>query len=181
MLVIGPDPIVDGCVVWLDSSEYGGSGTTWSDLSGNGQNATFGHGAIATYTAGTSGAFDIDAANESIFLMIINNDDIYSVTHENSKINYEKLMVLILEFLNLNNIKVSDISSLYVNRGPGSFAGIRNSLSIIKAIYLARKIDYYCFSFQEFLNEKKIKYENIPYLCNKFKVKKNLINPIYIS
>ena len=27
----------------------------------------------------------------------------------------------------------------------------------------------------------KIKYENIPILCDKFKVKKNLINPIYIS
>ena len=25
------------------------------------------------------------------------------------------------------------------------------------------------------------KYENIPNLCDKFKVKKNLINPIYIS
>ena len=110
----------------------------------------------------------IDAANESIFLMIINNDDIYSVTHENSKINYEKLMVLILEFLNLNNIKVSDISSLYVNRGPGSFAGIRNSLSIIKAIYLARKIDYYCFSFEDFNGTETDKYVDVPKLCKKY-------------
>jgi tRNA threonylcarbamoyladenosine biosynthesis protein TsaB len=113
--------------------------------------------------------------------MIINNDNVYNVTHKNSKTNYEKLMILIIEFLNLNNIKIADISSLYVNRGPGSFAGIRNSLSIIKAIHLAKKINYYCYSFQDFEGENNIKYENIPNLCDKFKVKKNLINPIYIS
>ena len=28
---------------------------------------------------------------------------------------------------------------------------------------------------------KKIGYENIPNLCKKYKIKKNLINPIYIS
>jgi len=27
----------------------------------------------------------------------------------------------------------------------------------------------------------KVKYEDVPYLCNKFKIKKNLINPIYLS
>ena len=123
----------------------------------------------------------IDAANKNIFLVIIGNDNIYNVRHENSKTNYEKLIVLIDEFLNSRNLKMNDISSLYVNRGPGSFAGIRNSLSIAKAIHLSKKIDYYCYSFQDFNNESNLKHENIPNLCDKFKVKKNLINPIYIS
>ena len=34
----------------------------------------------------------IDAAKENIFLMIITNNDIYNVSHENSKTNYEKLI-----------------------------------------------------------------------------------------
>jgi tRNA A37 threonylcarbamoyladenosine modification protein TsaB len=123
----------------------------------------------------------IDAANENIFFMIISNKTIYSVSHDNSKTNYDKLIILITNFLNSKNLKIKDISILYVNRGPGSFAGIRNSLSTVKAINLVEKIDYYCFSFQDFLREKEIKYENIPDLCDKFKVKKNLINPIYIS
>ena len=76
---------------------------------------------------------------------------------------------------------MGEISIIYVNRGPGSFAGIRNSLSTIKAIHLTMKIDYYCYSFQDFQDKEKIKYENIPNLCNKLGVKKNLINPIYIS
>tara|TARA_B100001057_G_scaffold72501_1_gene66770 strand:- start:4654 stop:4995 length:342 start_codon:yes stop_codon:yes gene_type:complete len=113
--------------------------------------------------------------------MIIINDNIYNISHENSKTNYEKLIILINDFLNSKNLKLSDLSSIYVNRGPGSFAGIRNSLSIIKAIHLVQKIDYYCYSFEDFKDQEKIKYENIPNLCDKFNIKKNLIKPIYIS
>ena len=123
----------------------------------------------------------IDAANESIFLMIITVNNNYNISHENSKTNYEKLMILINNFLDSNKLTINNISTLYVNRGPGSFAGIRNSLSIIKAIHLAKKIDYYCFSFGDFVDETDIKYENIPKLCDKFNIKKNLIKPIYIS
>ena len=123
----------------------------------------------------------IDAAKENIFLMIISNNDIYSISHENSKTNYEKLMILIKDFLDSKNLKIKDISTFYLNIGPGSFAGIRNSISIIKAICLVMKVDYYCYSFEDFKGQNDIKYENIPDLCDKFKIKKNLINPIYIS
>tara|TARA_B100001063_G_scaffold99554_1_gene93003 strand:+ start:589 stop:930 length:342 start_codon:yes stop_codon:yes gene_type:complete len=113
--------------------------------------------------------------------MIITNNDIYNISHENSKTNYEKLMILINDFLNSKKLAINNISTIYVNRGPGSFAGIRNTLSIIKAIHIAKKIDYYSFSFTDFINEVDIKYENIPKLCNKFNIKKNLIKPIYLS
>jgi len=123
----------------------------------------------------------IDAAKDKIFLMVINNDINYSITHENSKINYEKLPILINDFLKKNNLNLNKISQIYVNRGPGSFAGIRNTLSIVKAIHITKGIDYYCFSFNDFKSQIEVKYENIPNLCDKFSVKKNLINPIYLS
>jgi len=123
----------------------------------------------------------IDAANEKIFLMIITNNDIYNITKENTKINYEKLTLIINNFLNSNNLKIRDISTIFVNRGPGSFAGIRNSLSVVKALNVSKKIDYYCFSFEDFKEEFDVKFENIPNLCDKFKIKKNLINPLYLS
>ena len=123
----------------------------------------------------------IDAAKDKIFLMIINNDINYSITHENSKINYEKLSILINDFLNKKNLDLDKVSQIYVNRGPGSFAGIRNSLSVVKAFHLANKIDYYCYSFEDFNEKNEVKYENIPILCDKLKVEKNLINPIYLS
>ena len=123
----------------------------------------------------------IDAVSENIFFTIIGNKNTYNVSHENSKNNYEKLIILVKDFLCSKSLNLNDISSIYVNRGPGSFAGIRNSLSITKAIHLVKRIDYYCYSFQDFIGIKEIKYENIPILCDKFKVKKNLIKPIYIS
>ncbi len=113
--------------------------------------------------------------------MIINNDINYSIKHENSKINYEKLSILINDFLNKKKLNLDKISQIYVNRGPGSFAGIRNSLSVVKAFHLTNKIDYYCFSFEDFSEKNEVKYENIPILCDKLKVEKNLINPIYLS
>ena len=122
----------------------------------------------------------IDATSEKILLMLITND-IYSITKENTKINYEKLTLIINDFLSSCELKLNDINKIYLNRGPGSFAGIRNSVSIVKAFYLTNKIDYYCYSIEDFKGEKDIKYENIPNLCDKFKIKKNLINPIYIS
>ena len=123
----------------------------------------------------------IDVTGEKIFLMIITNNDIYSITKGNTKINYEKLTLIINDFLNSHELKLANINEIYLNRGSGSFAGIRNLLSIVKAFNLTNNIDYYCYSIQDFKGEKDIKYENIPDLCDKFNIKKNLINPIYLS
>ena len=85
--------------------------------------------------------------------------------------------------------KLDNIQKIYVNRGPGSYAGIRNSLSIVKAIHMSKKIDYYAYSYLDLKHKKKIQdhHKNLknlgelPHLCNKFNIKKNLIKPIYLS
>ena len=123
----------------------------------------------------------IDAARDKIFLTFIVGKNNYTCSHENSKINFEKLMILINEFLKDNKNSLDNLGAIYVNRGPGSFAGIRNSLSTVKALFLTKKIDYYCFSFEDFKESETIKYADLPQLCEKYKIKKNLINPIYLS
>ena len=123
----------------------------------------------------------IDAASEKIFLMIISNASIYNITHENTKINYEKLTIIINDFLSSKSMKITDINEIYINQGSGSFAGIRNSISVVKAFNVAKNIDYYCYNLDDFKDENDLNYENIPNLCKKYKIKKNLINPIYIS
>ena len=123
----------------------------------------------------------IDAARDKIFLTFIVNGNIYTSSHENSKINFEKLMLLINSFLKDNQYSLDNIDVIYVNRGPGSFAGIRNSLATIKALFLTKQIDYYCFSFEDFKESEGISYVDVPQLCEKYKIKKNLINPIYLS
>jgi tRNA A37 threonylcarbamoyladenosine modification protein TsaB len=113
--------------------------------------------------------------------MIISNASIYNITHENTKINYEKLTIIINDFLSSKNIKITDISAIYINQGSGSFAGIRNSMSVVKAFNVAKNIDYYCYNLDDFKDEKDLSHENIPNLCKKYKIKKNLINPVYLS
>ena len=82
----------------------------------------------------------IDVANEKLFLMIITDNNIYNITKDNTKINFEKLTLIVKDFLSSNSLKLDNIHEIYVNRGPGSFAGIRNSLSLVKAFYVSKKI-----------------------------------------
>ncbi len=142
----------------------------------------------------------IDATTNEIFLTLIkSNKNIYTSKYENSKNNFDKLVILIKDLLDKNKLLTKDLSRIYVNRGPGSFAGIRNSISITKGFHISENIDYYCFSFFDFISVKKsiknqiiknltllpkyhnIKYEEIPELCTKYKIKKNLIKPLYLS
>ena len=123
----------------------------------------------------------IDAARDEIFLTHIINKNIYTCSHENSKINFEKMIILINNFLESNKNSLDEINAIYTNRGPGSFAGIRNSIAIIKALFLTKRIDYYCFSLSDFEGLSGLNYKDVPSLCKKFKIKKNLINPIYLS
>ena len=92
----------------------------------------------------------IDATGENILLIILSNKNIYTSSKENSKSNFDKITILINNFLKKNKISLDLLNEIYVNRGPGSFAGIRNSLSIVKGIHLVKNIDYFCFSFSDF-------------------------------
>jgi len=123
----------------------------------------------------------IDVTNENLFLMIITNANVYNITHENTKNNYEKLSIIINDFLLSKNLKIDDINAIYINKGPGSFAAIRNSISTVKAFNIAKNIDYYGYNLDDFKKEKDLSYKNIPDLCRKYRIKKNLIKPIYIS
>ena len=84
----------------------------------------------------------IDATAENILLIIISNRNIYTSSKENSKSNFDKITILINNFLKKNKISLDQLNEIYVNRGPGSFAGIRNSLSIVKGIHLVKNTDY---------------------------------------
>ena len=62
----GPEINEDGLILVLDAGNtksYPGSGTTWSDLSGNGNDGTING---ATHTSGTGGYFDFDGSNDYV-------------------------------------------------------------------------------------------------------------------
>ena len=45
----------------------------------------------------------------NIFFMIVNKDNNYSITYENTKVNFEKMIILIIDFLNSKHLKINDV------------------------------------------------------------------------
>ena len=67
-MAVGYNPriVTDGLVLALDAANtksYGGSGTTWTDLSSSGNNGTI---SGATYNSGNGGYFDFNGINDSV-------------------------------------------------------------------------------------------------------------------
>ena len=118
----------------------------------------------------------IDAANEKIFFMIIADNKSYTSEFINNRENFDKLTILIVEFLENHDLNIKSLNNIFVNMGPGKFSGIRASLAVAKAFSFANKIDLYGFSSDQAINQN---YVEIIELFNKGLLIKNLIKPQY--
>ena len=118
----------------------------------------------------------IDAANDKIFFIIIADNKSYTSEFSNNRENFDKLTILLLKFLEKNDLNIKKISNIFVNQGPGKFSGIRASLATAKGISFANKIDLYGFNSDQAINQN---YVEIIELFNKGLLIKNLIKPQY--
>ena len=116
----------------------------------------------------------IDAANEKIVFVIIADKQSYTSRHINSRENFDNFMKLLLKFLKIKRIKITDIKRIFINLGPGKFTSLRISLSVAKAMSLANSAVLIGFQSQDLINKNYI---------NLIKLKKNksLIKPLYSS
>ncbi len=120
----------------------------------------------------------INAADDKILLSIISNSESYTTAHINSRENFDKIMNLILNFLEKHNLNFDKINQIFVNQGPGKVSSIRNSISIAKGVAFAKNIDLYGYfsedlikkSEKELIEDDKRNFTNI-----------NLIKPLYSS
>ena len=118
----------------------------------------------------------IDAANEKIFFTVITNNESYTSEFINNRENFDKIAILVLNFLENNGLNFKKINNIFVNQGPGKFSGIRASLATAKALSFSNKIDLYGFNSDQVINRN---YEEIIELFNKGVLIKNLIKPQY--
>ena len=118
----------------------------------------------------------IDAANDKIFFMIIADNKSYTSEFSNNRENFDKLTILIVKFLENHDLKLKNLSNIFVNQGPGKFSGIRASLATAKAISFVNKIDLYGFNSDQIIKQN---YTKIIDLFNKGVLIKNLIKPQY--
>ena len=120
----------------------------------------------------------IDAANDKILFSLITKIESYTTAHINSRENFDKIMILILNFLKENDSNLDKISEIFVNQGPGKISSIRNSISIAKGIAFAKNIDLYGF-LSSHLIDKSV--DQLVKIDKKNFTNINLIKPLYSS
>ena len=120
----------------------------------------------------------IDAANDKIVFLIITEKQSYTTTHVNSRENFDKFMNLLMIFLKKNKIKLDDVKRIFVNQGSGKFSGVRISISVAKAISLAKNITLIGFESKVLENGN---YSKLLELDEKNLLIKDLIKPLYSS
>ena len=120
----------------------------------------------------------IDAANEKILFKIITITKSYTSEYPNSRENFDKLTILLFNFLKENNMKISKIDNILVNQGPGKFSGIRSSIALAKALSITNRLNLYGFNSQQIELKD---YKKVLNLLKKGILKKNLIKPKYLS
>ena len=120
----------------------------------------------------------INAADDKILFSLITNLESYTTTHINSRENFDRIMILILEFLNEHNSNLDKVTQIFVNQGPGKVSSIRNSIAIAKGIAFAKNIDLYGF-FSKHLANKDL--DQLVKIERKNFTNINLIKPLYSS
>ena len=118
----------------------------------------------------------VDAAKDKVFLKIITNKQSYTNEYSNTKENFDKMGIIIFDFLEKNNFKLEEIKNLYVNIGPGKFSSIRSSIVSCKALSMLNSINLYGFSSNQIEDNN---YKKLLELSEKGLLTKNLINPMY--
>ena len=118
----------------------------------------------------------VDAAKDKVFLKIITNEQSYTNEYSNTKENFDKMSLIIFDFLKKNNLKLEYIKNLFVNVGPGKFSSIRSSIVLCKALSMSNNINLYGFSSNQIEDND---YKKLLELSEKGVLMKNLINPIY--
>ena len=106
------------------------------------------------------------------------NKDFFIHKLNNAKNSNDKLVFEIINFLKSHNVKIDDNFSVIVNQGPGSFSGIRISLSVAKGLEISKKVRLYGYNNEDL---REFNQENINKLLKSKLSEKKLIKPIYLS
>ena len=120
----------------------------------------------------------IDAASDKILFKIISRDKIYTNEHENSRKNFDKFSILLMNFLTKKQYPFEKVRNVFINQGPGKYTSIRTSMAIIKALKLVYGFNYYGFNNKDVVDGD---YGKIFQLFKQKKLIKNLIKPLYLS
>ena len=120
----------------------------------------------------------IDTAGEKIFLKIISNDKEYNIKYDNCRENFDELVNLVFNFLQVNFINLSKIDNIFINQGPGKYTSIRSAISIVKALKITKSVNIYGYYTSQISNNN---YNILLKLLEEGRLTKNFIQPKYLN
>lgn len=94
----------------------------------------------------------IDTSYKSLFIGLIDNEKVIDQICIMAEANFsEKLIPLLKEIIEKNNIKLDSINKIFVTIGPGSFTGIRIGVTVCKILGFALNTKIVPLSSLEFM------------------------------
>tara|TARA_A100001015_G_scaffold298358_1_gene380992 strand:- start:3942 stop:4325 length:384 start_codon:yes stop_codon:yes gene_type:complete len=106
------------------------------------------------------------------------NENFYIHELDNKIYKNDQLVLNILNLVKKYKVNLNNKFSFIVNIGPGSFSGIRISLSVAKGMRISKKINIYGFNNSDL---KQFDLKNVEFLINKGLLQNKLIKPMYLS
>lgn len=89
----------------------------------------------------------IDTATKYLYIALVNNEEVLEeVILEGSKNHAGNSVYMLNELLQKHNITVDNIDNIYCGEGPGSYTGLRISVTIAKMIAAFKEVKLYSVS-----------------------------------
>lgn len=82
----------------------------------------------------------IDTATSILNISLLKDGNIVSVKGEGESSNNEELASLLKKILDDNNIDINDVGTILINKGPGSFTGLRIGYAFLEGLMLSLDI-----------------------------------------
>ncbi len=93
----------------------------------------------------------LDSSTNYLYLSLYDEKEIAYLIRPSKNDHSETLVEVLKNFLKDNNVKIDDLDSLFVGRGPGSYTGVRISGTVAKVLALVKNIKLYSFSTLDLL------------------------------
>ena len=83
----------------------------------------------------------IDSAGSILNISLYKDGEITSIKGEGESSNNEELASLLKKILDDNSLSINDVNTILINKGPGSFTGLRIGYAFLEGIMMSVSIN----------------------------------------
>lgn len=99
----------------------------------------------------------MDSSTSFLYILLLQEETVlWKYLEEGNNDHSEKLNVLIKKMLEDTKIEIANIDQIIVGRGPGSYTGVRVSMTVAKTFAWAKKIPLYTFGSLDMIASSKM-------------------------